>query len=300
MHLPTIDFHSIRSHHGSQHGGFEELVCQLAALDTQVGAPFHRKGIGADAGLECYRVESDGAETGWQAKYFFALGPSEAQQLKDSFDNAVAKHPALTRFVVCLPFDLADGRIDRRQSARDRWDDWVAARQASIEPREVEIELWGAFELTERLSRNDPLHVGRLTYWFDLPHFGTDWFRDRFAITRTALGRRYTPELNVELPIRQALAAFARDPEFARRIAEWADELDEAWHRLRSHMDSMLADAETARLDEELSAISKAIRDSSLDPAEPIPLDDVGYLTSDCERVARPESVRALGTAKRR
>lgn len=56
MQLPTIDFRSIRRHHGSQHGGFEELVCQLAVLDTELGTPFRHKGIGADAGLECYRV----------------------------------------------------------------------------------------------------------------------------------------------------------------------------------------------------------------------------------------------------
>ncbi|MBK1630830.1 hypothetical protein CKO31_08750, partial [Thiohalocapsa halophila] len=273
MHRPTIDFRSIRSHHGSQHGGFEELACQLAALDSHAALSFHRKGSGADAGLECYRSELDGTETGWQAKYFFSLGSSEAQQLKDSFDNAVAKHPKLARFIVCLPFDLSDGRIRGRQSARDRWDAWVSDRHESIAPRVVEIELWGAFELAERLSRNDPLHVGRLTYWFDLPHFGPGWFRDRFEITRKALGRRYTPELNVELPIRQALAAFARDPHFARQIEGWADELDEAWHRLRSSLNSVFTDSDAAKLDQELSAISKAIRETSLASPKPIPFD---------------------------
>jgi len=40
-------------------------------------------------------VERDGSETGWQAKYFFELGTSEFQQLKDSFENAVAKHSSI-------------------------------------------------------------------------------------------------------------------------------------------------------------------------------------------------------------
>ncbi|MEW9678476.1 hypothetical protein [Pseudomonas sp. TE50-2] len=122
---------------------------------------------------------------------------SEAGQLKDSFENAVTKHPALTTFIVCIPFDLSDGRVERRKSERDRWDDWVIARQAYIAPRKVEIQLWGGFQLTERLSRNDPLYVGRPTYWFDLPHFGCEWFKDRFSISSAALGRRYTPELNM-------------------------------------------------------------------------------------------------------
>ena len=79
MPSPTIDFHSIRPHHGSQQTGFEEMVCQLAALEAADDAPFHRKGAGADAGLECYRVEADGSETGWQAKYFFKFGSKFAE-----------------------------------------------------------------------------------------------------------------------------------------------------------------------------------------------------------------------------
>ncbi|HQX63779.1 MAG TPA: hypothetical protein PK593_10015 [Thermomicrobiales bacterium] len=172
--------------------------------------PFHRKGAGADAGLECYRLERDGSETGWQAKYLFDFGSEEAGQITVSFDQAVEKHPALTRFIVCLPFDLSDGRREARKSQRDRWNDWVYARETAIAPRVVTIELWGGFQLTERLSRHDPLYVGRCTYWFERLHFSQEWFRERFEITRAALGRRYTPELNVELPIRQALLGFAR------------------------------------------------------------------------------------------
>ncbi|QPL46915.1 ATP-binding protein [Halomonas sp. A40-4] len=277
MPTPTINFQAIRPHHGSQHGGFEELVCQLAALDTTVGVPFHRKGAGADAGLECYRVERDESEIGWQAKYFFELGSGETAQLKESFDTAVDKHPSLARFIVCLPFDLSDGRVGARKSERDRWNDWVNARQASIAPRVVEIELWGGFQLTERLSRNDPLHVGRRTYWFDLPHFGVEWLRDRFEITRVGLGRRYTPELNVELPIRQALAAFARDPEFVRRIIDWVDDLDEARHRSLRDIGAVLEttdDVDVAMLNDQVTAISAAIRTAPLGPTDPLPLDE--------------------------
>lgn len=275
MPSPTIDFRAIRPHHGGQHGGFEELVCQLAALDTPVGVPFHRKGAGADAGLECYRINPDGSETGWQAKYFFALGSSEAGQLRESFDNAVAKHPALTRFIVCLPFDLSDGRLKGRKSERDRWDSWMTARQTSIAPRRVEIQLWGSFQLLERLSRNDPLHVGRRTYWFDLPHFGADWLADRFAITRAALGHRYTPELNVELDIRQALSAFARDPDFMRRIFDWANDLDEARYRSLRDIDTALGAAHTedvTLLRDQSAAVSAAIRTARCAPTDPLPL----------------------------
>lgn len=277
MTSPPINFQAIRPHQGSQHGGFEELVCQLAALDTPPEIPFERKGVGADAGLECFRVEADGLETGWQAKFFFALGSGEAAQLKGSFDNAVAKHPALARFIVCIPFDLSDARIPNRKSERDRWNDWMEARLASIGPRQVEIVLWGAFELTERLSRRDTLHVGRLTYWFDVPHFGSDWLNEQFESSRRALGARYTPELNVELPIRQALAAFARDPDLIRKIVGFADDLDDARHHAMRDISTELVatlDMDLRALDAQTSAISKAIRTAKLGPTAWIPLED--------------------------
>ena len=274
MALPVIDFRTIRPHRGSQHGGFEELVCQLAFLDTSAGVPFFRKGAGADAGLECYRIEADGSETGWQAKFFFELGTGEAAQLKESFDNATDKHPKLERFIVCVPVDLSDGRVGRQKSERDRWNDWVQARQASVAPRAVKIELWGSFQLTERLSRSDPLHVGRRTFWFDIPHFGAEWMEQRFEIARAALGRRYTPELNVELPIRRSLAAFARDPDFMRSLLELADDLDVAGHRSLDDISALLGalhaeEAESLRA--RVAAASLAIRTTPLGPTDPVP-----------------------------
>jgi hypothetical protein len=237
--------------------------------------PFHRKGVGADAGLECYRVDSAGSETGWQAKYFFSFGSSQTAQLTESFENAVAKHPALARFIVCLPFDLSDARITGRKSERDRWNDWVAARQSLTLTRTVEIQLWGSFELVERLCRSDALHVGRRTYWFDLPHFGANWFSEQFAISRAALGRRYTPELNVELDIRKSLSAFARDPDFLSRIIDWANDLDETRQSsLRDIGAALGATPDVKMLDEHSASISAAIRTAPLRPTDELPLDD--------------------------
>lgn len=271
----TIDFRAIRPHHGSQHSGFEELVCQFAALETPLGIPFHRKGRGADGGLECYRVERDGSETGWQAKYFFKFGNAEAAQLTKSFDNALATHAALTTFIACIPFDLTDGRVTGQISERERWNKWVHARQAAIAPRIIEIQLWAAFQLTERLTRNDPLYVGRRTYWFDLPHFGHNWFIDRFNISRVSLGRRYSPELNIELPIRKALIAFARDPEFANRVASWADDLELALHAVLPHLRTALGEAyaqSILTLREELSVVCAALRNVPSLPSELLPI----------------------------
>ena len=277
MPSPTIDFRTIRPHHRSQNGGFEELVCQLAALDTPPGIPFHRKGAGADAGLECYRQEGDGSETGWQAKYFFQFGSSEASQLTESFSQAVDRHPHLTRFVVSLPFNLSDGRIANRISEKDRWNRWLRARAKAVFPRIVEIELWDETQLIERLSRTDPRHAGRRHYWFDALHFTPGWFRARFEITREALGTRYTPELNIELPIRRGLLAIARDPRFMASLRQLADDIDEARHRATDTISNLLASgpaaASAAVLDAEFRALSALIRTASPGPSDAIPFD---------------------------
>lgn len=277
MPSPTIDFRVIRPHHGSRHGGFEELVCQLAALDTAPGNAFHRKGVGADAGLECYRKKADGSEIGWQAKYFFELGSGEAAQLTESFTQAITKHPKLERFVVALPFNLSDGRIAGRISQRERWERWCAARARAITPRSVEIELWDETALVERLSRDDPRHAGRRRYWFDALQFTPDWFRGRFAITRQALGQRYTPELNIELPVRRGLLAIARDPEFTDDLRRLADDIDETRRAATADIAALLiggpAAAPANALDDDFRALIASIRGTPMGPADPLPFE---------------------------
>jgi hypothetical protein len=273
-HQP-LDFRSIRPHDGSQHSGFEEFCCQLAALDSP-GRAFHRKGPGADAGVECYRVEIDGTESGWQAKYFLEFGSSQVSQLTESFEHALERHPQLQKYIVCLPINLSDGRVGNQKSQRQRWDDWVGRCVAAAAPRKVDIELWGAFELGERLGRDDPLYSGRRMYWFGGTQLGQDWFRARFDIARAALGERYAPELNVELPIRRALAAFVRDPRFIREVEGWADRLDEAFHGAISYLRTQVTGSGTAqvrRLESTLPVLVRNMRLAPKEPADQLPID---------------------------
>lgn len=273
--LRPLDFRIIRPHLGSQHSGFEEFCCQLAALEAS-GLPFHRKGAGADAGVECYRTEANGEETGWQAKYFLEFGSSQVSQLTESFANALKLHPKLTKYVVCLPINLSDGRVGKRMSQKQRWIDWLARCATVAAPRIVEIELWGAFQLGERCGRDDPLYSGRSAYWFGGTQFGMDWLRDRFDVARAALGERYAPELNVELPIRRALAAFVRDPSFVRQVDGWADRLDEAYHGVAGYLADQIkgpGTAHVARLNDTLLPLVRAIRIAPKGPADVVPFD---------------------------
>jgi len=221
-----FDFKRIREHRGTQNGGFEELCCQLAALEDPVkGSRFIRKGPGADQGLECYQTYAEGHEFGWQAKYFInGFDVGQVNDLADSLKRALIAHPKLTKFIVCLPVNLRDNRSGKKASEVQRYERWreTSTDNAAANGRAIEIELWSASSIEERLGRDDPMYSGRAHYWFDAIKFSSTWFRDKLDIQRHNLGKRYSPESHVELSIQQALQAVARDPELLTAPATWA------------------------------------------------------------------------------
>jgi hypothetical protein len=231
--LSNIRFGNIRPHEGSQNTGFEELCCQLAGLEPRAkGSQFYRKGRGADAGVECYLRRTDGTERVWQAKYVFQWDSSLATQLDKSIRTALNKHPDLTEFVVCVPFDPPDARSGKGMSQLAKWQAWRSKwlQTAKEESRSLDIELWSAHAIGERLSRDDAAYSGRLFYWFDKEELSANWFKHQFQKSRASLGSRYVPETNVELPIRKDFLAFVRDPVILKEMDNWTSELLQLRH----------------------------------------------------------------------
>src|SRR6185295_17823403 len=102
LHLDQVDFHHIRKLDGSQTSAFEEFCCQIARhhADVPKGGRFFRyRGSGGDGGVECLWQLPNGDEWGWQAKYLFSLNKS---QLENSVKTALAIHPRLTRYYICI------------------------------------------------------------------------------------------------------------------------------------------------------------------------------------------------------
>lgn len=222
--LPAIRFSHIRPLDGSQHTAFEEVCCQLAALQpSPKDSEFLRKGRGADGGVECLWRRADGSEHGWQAKYVFQWDDSLTSQLNDSIETALEAHPKLTEYTVCLPFDLSDGRVVRGKSARRKWEDWKKKwiDQARSESRPLVIRLWGQSELTAQLTSDPDRMAGRILYWFEEYAFSPDFFKASFDAARAALGSRYTPETNITLPIRHDLLSLSRDGSLQEEIDHW-------------------------------------------------------------------------------
>jgi hypothetical protein len=218
----SLNWMQMRAWNGSQNQAFEELCCQLAHAESfPPGAQFTRKGT-PDAGVECYWTTLTGSETVWQAKFFWSLDKGQWKQLGESVQTALDKHPRLTRYIVCLPFDRADPRIEKKgktqKSAMAEWEAHVLTwtQRAKDRGMEMSFEYWGDHELSTRLALEE--HHGRHYFWFHEDRFSPQWFQQRFDEARANVGERYTPELNVDLPVARLFDGLGRTDAFRLRF----------------------------------------------------------------------------------
>ena len=212
----SINWHDLRSLNGSQNAGFEELCCQLAGAEPAPhGSSFIRKGA-PDAGVECYWKLPDGSEWGWQAKFFLSP-PNNSQwaQVDKSVKTALDKHSQLSQYAICHPINRQDPRLPENRSFMDKWNEHVQKWEewATVKGMAVTFEYWGAHELLERLSREE--HRGRYYFWFHRDLFSQEWFHSQIEEAIANVGPRYSPELDVQLPIARGVIEVT----FQRRIA---------------------------------------------------------------------------------
>jgi len=291
--IPSINFEDIRPIDGTKHAGFEEICAQLAAQEpADPRAVFVRKGRGGDGGVECFRQEPAGHEIGWQAKYLFHWDDSLASQLSDSIERALSRHPRLTEYIVCLPFDLPDARTGKGKSARQKWDSWKShwLGKAEDQGRTLSITLWGKSELISRLARDTAQASGRILYWFDKEVFTSAWFRDQFEKTKEALGSRYTPESNVELPIRQDFLSLARDEHLQKEVDAWSLRVsDDGASAIRAidGLSTQAAAAESAALRASINQLTRHLGREPVRPDQSFPLDEWLAVTKECLKVAQ-------------
>lgn len=247
----NIDFRNIRTHNGSQAGGFEELVCQLVHLQRPEGAlRFVRKeGAGGDAGVECYWVLEDQTEVCWQAKYFIGeMTSSRWNQLNDSFTTALNRHPKLKKYVICLPIDRTDSRKIGRggqqvTSVEDEWQNHVTEwkKEAKSKGRCVEFEYWGKHEIASFLAIDDPLYSGKALYWLDAAVLTTGKFEKVVNRAKDALGDRYDAGLHVDLPIAENIDGLCLNE-------QWRKDLGERLGRLSEGKESLVREQRNQKL----------------------------------------------------
>ncbi len=221
-----MNWNNIRPFQGSQQEGFEELVCQLARKEKIINRrDFIRKGK-PDAGVECYWRLEDDTEVAWQAKYFLT-SPSAQQwgQIDKSVKTVLDKHKNLRTYYVAIPNDPSDARIDNQDSMLDKWNIRVSKwnKWASDKGMEIEFIPWWSSDIIERLQR--PENAGLTYYWFQKEEFTDEWASRLNQQAIWALGKRYTPEVHIELEISKVFDGISRDEHFEEQISNLLDEL---------------------------------------------------------------------------
>lgn len=215
----------LRTFNGDRKTGFEELVCQLARVEPVENKVKFLRVAAPDGGVESYCQLSDNTEYGWQAKYFTSMGDAQWTQLDKSFKTAIDKHPNLVKYFICIPLDRQDPRITDEEWFMDKWmkktEDWKSI--ALTKSRKVEFEYWGSSELFDRLSK--PENEGKHYFWFGEEEFSDDWFKQKLEESILNLGKRYTPEINFDLPIAKVFEGISRDNFFQEQFTSHLDDL---------------------------------------------------------------------------
>jgi hypothetical protein len=70
-----------------------------------------------------------------------------------------------------------------------------------------------------------PGNRGLARFWFDAAVLDPLWFEKRLQEAIRTAGPRYTPKVNVELPIMQDFDAFGRTDAWVRRLKKFASQI---------------------------------------------------------------------------
>ncbi len=241
----NIEWNKLRAFDGDIKNGFEELVCQLARVEQISNKSKFIRVAAPDGGVEAYCVLSDNSEYGWQAKFFPTMGDSQWTQLDKSFKTAFVKHPNLKKYYICVPLDRPDPRItitkgkqkgQRVNHFMDKWNAKVAEWEvfANSSGRKIEFEFWGNSEIFDRLHKKE--NEGKLYYWFGKEEFSDTWFKQKLDENVKNLDKRYTPELNFELPIAKIFDGISRDKYFNKQFNSYLDDLLHHYRKAVNHI----------------------------------------------------------------
>lgn len=218
-----MDYSRIRGMESGQRLAFEELICQLAHLERPAAdAEFRRiEGAGGDGGIEAYWLLNDESEIGYQAKYYLKSSEIDWANIDESVAQALAIHPALTKYVVALPCDLTD-KTGRQGKGKTGWEHWAThkAKWEKLVPagNQVEFVAWTASIVTERLIR--PNAEGLRNFWFGDIELSHKWFQDKLNLAIESLEERYHPEDHVEVSIERMFKIALREKTIASEIHE--------------------------------------------------------------------------------
>jgi hypothetical protein len=212
------------------------------------------------------------------------FGAAQWKQLDESVHGALKSHAKLSRYTICLPFDRPDARIKGQKSFLDQWNARVKKWQMKAKQlgMSVQFDYWGEHELYERLAREE--HVGRYKFWFDQEFLSGSWFGAHIREVVANAGDRYTPELNVELPIAQVFEGLGRTPAFFSLLDSHLRSIGKAFRGLPLTKLSAIGETETLSVQENTGRLLRLLDKMRDHNWEPLPFADLGIAQIESAR----------------
>ena len=166
-------------------------------------------GAGGDGGVESYAEVKNSGIVGLQAKWFrSSIDASHISQIRNSLNTAMKIRPNITRYIVCVPRDLASTTGRGENSESKRWDDFLNA--VNKKHPSVSVELWNDTRITTEMQK--PVAAGINKYWFTNSEIDCNSILFSFNKAKSSwLSTKYVPDLNVPGRINQSLARYIGD-----------------------------------------------------------------------------------------
>ena|GEM_PF-6713773 len=214
-----MNWKKIRTLDGAQWKGFEELTCQIFAVEYASCGDFRRRAAGqGDGGVEAFfRSSGGGICKAIQAKFPSSSPPwSSLDKSVERALDTIGDQKSLNEYVVACPFDLSS-----QQEAT--WKMHVAEWRSLAKTKgfgSIAFTWWGAAELGTYLT--EERHRGRHLYWLGALDFDHGRSGDLLEAAVTQWGTRYLPNLHVPTPIDGKLDSFLQTNTYYKRFRELA------------------------------------------------------------------------------
>lgn len=180
----------------------EEYKSDIASIRVVNGA-------GGDGGVESYAVLKDGSIIGLQAKWFpTSMASSQIAQIKNSIKTAKKVRPEISRYIVCVPRDLASKTARSENSEDTRWENMITSVVADYP--DLAVELWNESRIVAELQK--PSASGIFKFWFENAEVSDESVQYAFEKAKSSwLTTKYVPELNTYGNIAQTLSLLLGD-----------------------------------------------------------------------------------------
>lgn len=224
----------------------EEHTTSIASFSVVNGA-------GGDGGVESYAVLQNDDIIALQAKWFpDSLTSSQIGQIRGSIKTAIAIRPKITKYIVCIPRDLASVTARSQNTEDAKWNNLVKETHKAFP--NVDIELWNETRLVAELQK--PSASGIYRFWFEHSEISESTAEFAFQKAKNSwLITKYVPELNAYGKIEKTVSLFLGNTEhraalvhYFTRICELCKSYQvaaEAFLKICSEQDSDIKDVIT-------------------------------------------------------